>query len=97
MSSLGACTVMTIRMYVDRKGWDLEDVVVHLNHYKKDELDENGEVAMPLKKIDVFERRLEIHGNLDEKQRERILQIANKCPVHKTLHGAVEVETSIVN
>lgn len=95
LSSLGACTAMTIKMYVQRKEWDLEEVVVHLNH-RKEEAPQDGE--SPVKQfIDVFERQIEITGNLDEKQRTRILQIANKCPVHKTLHNnLVQIDTTIL-
>lgn len=96
LSSLGACTAMTIKMYTARKNWDLEDVVVHLNHFKKDLLDESGQI-IGANKVDVFQRRLEIQGNLDEKQRDRIMQIANKCPVHRTLEGTIEIETSVIN
>ncbi|MCH2223561.1 MAG: alpha/beta fold hydrolase [Crocinitomicaceae bacterium] len=95
LSSLGSCTAITIKMYVSRKEWELEEVVVHLNHYKKDLLDENNKIIAS-KKVSVFERRIEIKGNLNEKQRTRILQIANKCPIHRTLEGAIEIETSII-
>lgn len=91
-AGLGACTAMTIKMYVNRKGWPLEEVKVHLNYdnrYVEDcENCENED-----RKIGRFERIVEIKGDLDEKQKQRIMQIANKCPVHKTLEQGVTIHT----
>lgn len=96
LSSLGACTVMTLKMYANRKKWSLEEVVVHLSHGKNyvedcNTCEESGA------KIDVIEKSIEIKGDLDEKQRQRLLQIADKCPVHKTLHSEVRVETVLLS
>ena len=94
-AALGACTAMTLKMYADRKKWDLSEVTVHLNHKKHYAEDmENPESSKS--KIDVFERLLEIKGNLDNDQRERLLEIANKCPVHRTLTNTeVQVKTQL--
>ena len=83
LAGLGACTSMTMRMYADRKGWPLHEAAVELTHAKVDG-------------VDVIERRVHLVGPLDADQRERILAIANKCPVHRTLHGEVEVKTALV-
>lgn len=92
MGSLGACTAMTIRMYADRKKWPLEEVKVHLQHQKDYPQDcENTDNDQSL--IDVVEREIELAGNLDEQQRARLLEIASKCPVHKTLESKVTVIT----
>ncbi len=94
-SALGACTAMTLRMYADRKKWDLDEVIVHLNHkktYKEDSENPDNKKG----KIDRFERLIELRGNLDEEQKQRLLEIANKCPVHKTLHSEVEDEAKLV-
>ena len=84
LSSLGACTAMTLRMYADRKKWPLDEVIVHLNHGKKD-------------KVDFIEKSIELVGDLDEKQRARLLVIADKCPVHKTLHANTEIVSVLMS
>jgi len=90
LASLGACTSMTLRMYADRKGWDLDGVTVHLRHQR-----EHAEDLEDKKYIDVIERELELDGALDEEQRARLLEIADRCPVHKTLHNQIEVRTTL--
>lgn len=93
-AGLATCTAMTMKMYAARKKWDLQEVSVHVNHEKNHCLDcEN--VGTTDAMIDHFERIIEIKGDLDEKQRERLLWIANKCPVHKTLLGDVEIRTRL--
>ncbi|MDY8137360.1 bifunctional alpha/beta hydrolase/OsmC family protein [Aquimarina sp. 2201CG5-10] len=94
-AGLSACTAMTIKMYVARKGWDLKHVEVHTSYSKSHALDcENCED--PTAKIDTFRREIKIEGELDEKQIKRILQIADKCPVHKTLHSETQVITELI-
>lgn len=95
-SGLGACTAMTIKMYANRKKWDLNEVVVHLN-YDNDYLEDCEKCEDEERKIGRFERIIEIKGELDEKQIKRILAIANKCPVHKTLEQGVTIETRLKN
>lgn len=94
-AGLGACTAMTIKMYVNRKGWPLDEVNVHLSYdgkYKEDcESCEEKE-----SKIGRFIRKIELKGSLDKKQKERILAIANKCPVHRTLVQGADVETDLI-
>lgn len=94
--SLAACTAMTVQMYAKRKKWIVENVEVHIN-YKKDHCDDCEHVEDKNAKIDIFERDLIIKGNLDDKQRQRLLEIANKCPVHKTLHNEVKVRTKLLD
>lgn len=86
-SGLAACTVMTIKLYAERKGWDVQEVYCYVNHSNQKIGEEN---------VDVFSKSLKFVGNLDEKQTERLRQIAGKCPVHKTLEKAVNVETTII-
>lgn len=93
-ASLGTCTGMTLRMYADRKKWDVQNITVHLQHSKEYPADYKTAKNKKVK-IDKIERILEIEGNLDEKQRKRLLEIADKCPVHRTLHGDIVVETKL--
>jgi putative redox protein len=95
LASLGACTAMTLRMYADRKKWDVEEIDVHLNYSKTYALDSenfNNKDAI----IDKIDRCIEIRGSLDQKQLNRMLEIADKCPVHKTLHGDIRVSTELL-
>ena len=92
--SLSACTAMTIQMYAKRKGWAIANVQVHTSYsrtYAKDCVSCEDD---PSNKIDTFTRIIKLEADLDEKQRARILQIADKCPVHKTLHNDTQVLTS---
>lgn len=94
LAALGGCTSLTLRMYADRKGWPLEAVTVHLNHQKIHAAD-CEECETERGKIDHIERRLELEGPLDAEQIARLLEIADKCPVHKTLHSEIHVETAV--
>lgn len=83
-ASLGACTAMTLQMYARRKNWPLEEVRVHLN-YSKSHIQDSIEYKDPNTRIDHFERLVEVEGDLSQEQLERLLEIADKCPIHKTL------------
>ncbi len=85
-ASLGACTAMTLKMYARRKNWDLQEVLVHLSYCKTSAYPEHkGEPEKSNSRIDRFEIELELLGDLDETQRARLLEIAGKCPVHRTI------------
>lgn len=92
-AGLGACTAMTIQMYARRKKWVVDEVTVHLDH-KKDYAQDMSDVAdeKPIK-VDQFNREIILEGDLTKEQRQRLLEIADKCPVHRTLHGKVEIVT----
>ena len=92
LAALGACTTITLRMYADRKEWSLEGVRARLRHRKIHARDcENCESSSGY--VDRIERELEFLGPLDDAQRKRLLEIADKCPVHRTLHSEVLVDT----
>jgi len=90
-SGLAACTAITLKMYASRKEWDINEIRVHIKHDKVAQTKEDEK-----NKIDQFVRYIEIEGNVDEEQKNRLLHIANKCPVHKTLHAEVVVETKLI-
>jgi len=94
LAGLGACTSMTVRMYAEQKKWPLARVTVDLKHRKVHAAD-CAECETRDGRIDRIERVLTLEGELDEAQRERLLEIANKCPVHRTLHSEVWVPTSL--
>ncbi len=94
-AGLSACTVMTIQMYAKRKGWVVENVEAHTSYSKTHAIDcEHCEEDSA--KIDTFNREIKLEGDLDEKQIQRILQIADKCPVHKTLHSDTQIITKLI-
>ena len=92
LASLGACTSMTIRSYADLKMIPLEKVTVRLKH-EKIYAQDCAECETKEGKIDKINREIELAGPLDEAQRARLLEIANKCPVHRTLHSELHIPT----
>lgn len=79
---LASCTAITLRMYADRKQWNVERIVVKVS---------NGPFAEKTR----YQTDIEIAGQLSQEQKERLMQIAQKCPVHKTLINPIEIETSL--
>ena len=95
-AALGACTAMTLRLYADRKRWPLERTVVRLTHRKDHAKDCAGCERPGGVGIDVIERELELSGPLDDAQRQRLLEMADRCPVHRTLtEGTIRVATRL--
>ncbi len=83
MVSLASCTAITLRMYADRKKWDVSKIKVEVGSEKVDNKT-------------FFLREISLEGNLDEEQRQRLLQIANSCPVHKALSNPIEINTKLI-
>jgi len=94
LTALGACTSMTLRMYADRKEWPIESVTVRLTHRKVHARD-CAECESAIGVVDTVDREIELVGPLSVEQRERLLEIADRCPVHKTLHGEVAVHSRL--
>lgn len=83
-AALGACTTMTLRLYAERKGWPLKRVQVSVRHHR-----------VSLEARDLFDRTISLEGPLDEAQRARLLQIAERCPVHRTLERGSDIRTAV--
>ena len=92
-AGLGACTSMTIRMYARRKKWALSHVWVDVRHNAMHAQDADGGHS----KIDYFEREIHLEGDLDDAQRARLMEIADRCPVHRTLESSAEIKTKLAD
>ena len=95
LMALGACTTMTLRLYADRKRWPLDRVSVRLHHakiYAQDCADCETKEG----RLDRIERVIELEGSLDPAQRKRLLEIADMCPVHRTLTSEIKIETRLM-
>lgn len=95
LAALGTCTAMTLRLYARQKKWPLEKVTVRL---KQDKIHAQDCATCETKegKIDRLERQIHLDGPLTDEQRQRLLEIANKCPVHRTLMSEITIPTTLV-
>jgi putative redox protein len=93
LAGLGACTSMTIRLYADFKKIPLENVSVRLNHEKKIHTKDCEDCENKVSKVDHIDRFITLEGPLDAGQRKKLMEIADKCPVHQTLESKVEITT----
>ena len=84
-SSLAACTAMTIRMYADRKGWDLEKAEIKVG-FKRNMT--TGEVT--------FKKEIQLFGNLQREEREKLLEMGSKCPIERMITGNISVESILI-
>src|SRR5699024_2499167 len=96
LMSLGSCTVMTIKMYVRRKDWSIDDVYMELRHSKR-HAEDCDNCEDPKSRIDTIEKEVIVEGDLTEEQIDRILDISKKCPVHRTLMSDISIESSITH
>lgn len=91
--ALASCTAMTVQMYARRKKWNLENITVHIDHSKEHAVDcENCKSSSA--KIDTFTKTIKIEGDLTREQKERLMEIADRCPVHRTLISSVQIISS---
>lgn len=93
LSALGACKVMTVMMYARRKGWQLENIEVSLETYKIHAKDCEDCESNPDAKVDIIEVSLKLQGNLAPEQIQRLEEISERCPVHRTLTGEIKIRT----
>ncbi len=97
LASLGACTAMTLRMYAEHKTLPLDRVTVSLRHDRIHADDCASCTESTTGRVDRIERHLHLEGDLDDTQRTRLLEIANRCPVHRTLEGEKEIVTRLTD
>ena len=94
LAALGSCTSITLQMYSAHKGWDLGEVMVRLRH-NKIHAEDCEDCEKKTGRIDCIEREIEFTGDLSDEQRTRLLYIADRCPVHKTLKGPIVIRTML--
>jgi len=94
LMSLGACTAMTLRLYARRKQWPLERVAVRLSHARI-HAEDCADCETKIGFIDRIEREIDLKGPLDAEQRRRLMEIADRCPVHRTLTSEINVQSRL--
>jgi len=95
LAALGACTSMTLRMYAHNKGMDLKRITIRLRHFRI-HADDCRDCETKEGLLDRIDREIELTGNLDEAQKLRLLEIAERCPIHRTLKSEISIQTSIL-
>lgn len=95
LAALGTCTAMTVRMYADRKGWPLRHVAVKLRHGRI-HAEDCAQCETKAGKVDVIVCEVVIEGDLSDDQRRRLLEIAEHCPVHRTLTGEIKILSGVM-
>jgi uncharacterized OsmC-like protein len=93
LASLGACTSMTVQMYARHKAWPLAGVTVRLRH-QKIHVEDCAECEKTTAFVDLIEKDVDVAGDLSAEQRARLLEIADRCPVHRTLTGQVRIRSN---
>lgn len=94
LMALGSCSVITMKMYADRKEWPVDDIFIELRH-SKIHAEDCKDCDNPNAKIDRIEKEIIVKGDLSEEQLNRLLEISKKCPVHKTLLSDIEIHSTV--
>ena len=94
LAGLGACTAMTLRLYADRRKWPLERARISLRH-RKVHAQDCADCDRKPTRMDLVERIITLDGALTDEQRAKLLEIAERCPVHQTLQGKIQVNTRL--
>jgi len=94
-AALASCTTLTLKMYAERKSWDLHEVYVYLTNSRKHSTDLNVDVEKP-KYLDHIDKKLKLVGNLTDEQIQRLKEISSRCPVHRTLENQVILKTTLI-
>lgn len=97
LASLASCKLITVQMYASRKGWPLEGVEVELSTKKIHAKDCEDCESDPDAKIDLIETRIKFLGDLDDSQKDRLLEISERCPVHRTLTSETKIRSSMLS
>lgn len=95
LTALGSCTSMTIKMYADRKKWPLESVHIELEH-SREHVEDCSTCSNDENRIDVIDRSIILRGDLSDDQRAKLMEIADKCPVHRTLENRIDIHSTEV-
>lgn len=94
LMALGSCSVITMKMYADRKEWPVEDIYIEMRHFKS-HAEDCVDCDDPNSKIDKIEKEIIVKGDLSRNQLNRLLEISKKCPVHKTLLNEIEIQSTV--
>jgi putative redox protein len=97
LASLAACKAITVQMYARRKGWPLESVDINMSTHKVHAKDCEDCESDPEARIDIIEAEIRFHGDLQRDQLDRLLEISEKCPVHRTLVSETKIRTTLLN
>ncbi|MDW3094666.1 MAG: bifunctional alpha/beta hydrolase/OsmC family protein [Gammaproteobacteria bacterium] len=95
LSSLGTCTSMTLRMYCNHKGWTVDNIEVKLSHMRS-HVEDCKEHNQNNCKVEVIKKEIVIEGELDTQQKDRLIEVADRCPVHKTLLSKLEISSDYI-